>query len=319
MAITNGGTNYNGQVDDVVMPIFGVDNEIAQKGIARIHDGIRSKKQLTRISSTSNPIGSYVTGEITSDSVTTTKEKRDLVVTRGTVGERFYPVDFLADWEQHASKGDLTNLELNMLILNAWMGVNKPAMGLQIAKNFFQGDTTLASSTGLHLADGLIKQMLADNDVLDVDNLGEITKSNFFDIFSAIMKKVPDVDKNNPSFKYLMNYNDWEDVVLGNIEDTKSFRGVLGVTSPREFVNMRIEPLFSIPENTIIATIADSSPMSNLHLGYYFSENQESELIGRMAPSSNQWFIRLDVTLGAQYTAGEKVVLYQGSGVPLVG
>lgn len=321
MAYTNVATNYNGDVDAIILPIFGVGNEIAEMGVARIHDQIRSKRELRRISATANPIGSYVTGELSSDTVTTSKEKRDLVVTKGTVGERFYPVDFLPEWEDIASRGDLTNLELNMRLIQAWMEVNKPAMGLQIAKNFWQGDTTLASSTGLHLADGIIKKIGADGDVITVPNIGAVTAESFFDILSRMWKAVPDVDKNNPDFAFAINLNDWEDIAVGNIDLTKSFRGVLGQMSPKEFIDKRLVPMVSLPENTIVGTIMGDSPRSNLHMGYYFSEMQETELIGRMAPSSNQWFIRLDITLGAQYTAGEKIVYYSGSGAysPQVG
>ena len=85
MSLTLTNTNYNGEVLEHLYLVTGVGNEVVQKGAAKLHAEISTKKALPRLSQTANPIGDYVAAAPSSVTATTTYAERELVVEPKTV------------------------------------------------------------------------------------------------------------------------------------------------------------------------------------------------------------------------------------------
>ena len=159
MALTVSGSNYNGDVLDIIYLVFDTDNEVAEKGLAVIETGVRKKKSLPKMATTENPFAEYTADAPSSDTVTTTYSERALEPQPMVMFESFLPEDWDDVWKEYQPDGDFTNAMLNPEVLNAMLALQLNSAGRQVAKLFYQGDTSLATSSPLHFFDGLVGQV----------------------------------------------------------------------------------------------------------------------------------------------------------------
>lgn len=310
---TLSNTNYNGEVLEVLYQVFGIGNEIVEKGAARLLSDISTKKALPKISQTDSPIGDYVDGEPSSDTVTSTYAERELVMQKMTLYEEFKPTDWHNLWKMWQSVGDMTNLAANPQILAAVLALYQNGIGRQISKNFWQGDTTLGAGNALNKFNGIVTRAAADATVIDVANIGAITKSNVIEVLEDFWAAIPDKFQDDEDFRIHMNTTDWKYLQQANNDIKKSSVGVLNQSIQDLFLQKRIVHFQGLPASSIVGARTTNDDNSNLFLGVWVDPEAEEPVIAKKNAAGRTWFVRIDFKADANYREGSEIVLYQGS------
>lgn len=313
MTWTLSNTNYNGEVLQVLYSVFGIGNEIVEKGAARLLTDISTKKALPKLSQTDNPIGDYVDGVPTSDTVTTTYAERELVMEKMTLYEEFKPTDWHSLWKIWQSIGDMTNLAANPQLLAAVLELYQNGIGRQMSKIFWQGDKTLGAGNAMNKFNGIVTRAAADADVIDVANIGVIAKSNVIEIIENFWAAIPDKFLDDDNFRICMNTTDWKYLQQANNDIKKTTVGILSQEIEELFLKKRIVHFQGMPASTILGARQTNDDSSNLFLGVWVIPEDEEPIIAKKEAAGRTWFVRIDFKADANYREGSEIVLYQGS------
>jgi hypothetical protein len=310
MALTLANTNYNGEVLENLYLVTGVGNEVVAKGAAKLHVDIAVKKALPRLSQTADPIGDYQATTPAGETATTTYAERELVVRPMTVYETFLPRTFQGVWKLWQSIGDFTNLELNAQLLNAILDLYKSGIGTQLAKLFWQGDTTLAAADPMNKFNGIITRAILDANVIKPTPAGNITDTNFMDILAAVWAAIPDKFIDDPDFVIHVNTTDYKTMMAGNTKLKEAFVGVFGMDLDTMYQMKRIKHFQGLTRHHIVGAKVTAGEDSNLNFGVWVDPDSEAVVVDKVANNSKQWFLRLDFLADANYRVSEEVVLY---------
>jgi hypothetical protein len=310
MALTLANTNYNGEVLENLYLVTGVGNEVVAKGAAKLHVNIGLKLALPKLSQTADPIGDYAATVPGAETATTTYAERELIVKSMTVYEKFLPKTFLGIWKKWQSIGDFTNLELNAELLNAILDLYKSGIGTQLAKLFWQGDTTLAANDPMNKFNGIITRAILDANVIKPTPAGNITDTNFMDILAAVWAAIPDKFIDDPDFVIHVNTTDYKTMMAGNTKLKEAFVGVFGMDLETMYQMKRIKHFQGLTRHHIVGAKVTSGEDSNLNLGVWVDPDSESVLVDKVANNSKEWFLRLDFLADANYRVSEELVLY---------
>lgn len=310
MALTLANTNYNGEVLENLYVVTGVGNEVVEKGAAKLHVDISTKKALPRLSQTADPIGDYQADAPAGATATTTYAERELVVEPMTVYETFLPTTFHNIWEKFKSAGDFTNLELNAELMNAILELYKNGIGVQMSKLFWQGDKTLGAGNALNKFNGIVTKAKADANVIKPTPAGNITDANFMDILAAVWAAIPDKFIDDPDFVLHVNTTDFKTMQAGNTALKKEFVGVFGQGLEEMYQMKKIKHFQGMPRHHIVGAKVTNGEDSNLNLGVWVSPDDESAVIDKVSNNGRNWFLRLDFKADANYRCSEELVLY---------
>ena len=241
MAITLGGTNYNGDVSEVVYKDVAEGNQIVAKQAAYLETGIRSKRELAFMKQDSRPFDTYVASPGTGDQTTNTeRDKRDLVMTDVMIYEEWDPNDFMALWDKWGSIGKFTELRTNPLFIADVLALLAPNAGAHLAELFWAGDT--ASGTAkLAFYDGIIKLATADANTIKVTPAGVITSVNIISVLQSVIDSIPDKDYDNQDYVINMSTADYRILQRFNTDTKKTSDGVLEDTFKNFLEEKRIK------------------------------------------------------------------------------
>jgi len=308
MPLTLGNSNYGGEVLEQIYLEIGAGNEIARESIATVITDVSGEQALPKMSSTDLPIGAFVSGAPTSETVTTTYAERLLNVQPGTVYLEFNPDTWHGTlWKLWQSKGDFTNLEINTEIMSNVLNLLQNKIGQHYSLLCFQGDKNLNVSTKMHHIDGWITRAIADANVIKPEPAGNMTQQNFVDILLATWSAIPSHLIKDPDYTLKVSTNIWKLLQTSNLDVTKAFQGVLGIgLKDASFLTSKIIPFDAMPDHYILG-----SKSSNLYSAFWVDPNNESVRIDRVANNSREWFLRLDMKLDANYISSKEIVLYK--------
>lgn len=310
MALTLTNTNYNGEVLENLYLVTGVGNEVIQKGSAKLHTNVSTKKALPRLSSTENPLGDYTDGVPGSETVNTTYAERELVVEPMTLYEKFVPTKFHDIWEKWKSAGDFTNLELNSELMNAILDLHKDGIGTQMSKLFFQGNKALGAGNPMNKFDGIITRAKADINVIKPTPAGNITDASFVDILASVWAAIPDKFIDDPDFVLHVNTTDYKTMMAGNTKLKEAFVGVFGMSMETMYQEKRIKHMQGVTRHHIVGAKVTNGEDSNMHLAVWVDPDAETAVVDKVSNNSREWFIRLDIKADANYSISEEIVLY---------
>jgi len=311
MAVTITSTAYNGDVVSDIYKIFGTGFEVIEKGSARVETGIRTKRALPSMQLADDPVGAYERTP-TGETADTDYEERSLSMTEAMLYELINLDDWHEIWDQFASAGStFTNLALNPEIARAVFELYKNKVGKQFSELFWNGDV---SGSG-DLINGIITLAAADSDVIDVTNVGVITSANVIDVLEDVYQAIPAQFIDDEDYAIHMSTIDWKKLQSANVQAKKSTTGVLTTNVENMYLNHRIKHYSGIPENTIVGAKGTLGTDSNLVFGFFATPDAElaAPKIMPLQNNSDQWFVRVNFKLGAQYREGSEIVLYQGS------
>ena len=311
MAWTLSNTNYNGEVFEKIYTITSIGDEVFEKGVANVHTDVSSKLALPRLSQTENPWGDFQQTVPSGETVTTTYAEREIAPKPMTLYELLNPLTFHKIWKKWASVGDFTNLEIASGFMQEILDMYQKSSGTQLAKLFWQGDTSLAANDPMNKFDGIITRALADVNVINVTPAGNITSANFYDILAAFWTAIPDKFLDDPDFIIHVNTTDWKNMVLANTNLKKDFVGVFGMGLEDMYHLKKIKHFQGMPRHHIFGAHATTGDDSNLHKAVWVEDTDETVIIDKVANNSRQYFIRLDCLMDVNYSAGEDCVLYK--------
>lgn len=311
MALTLSNTNYNGEVLNDIYIAVGIGNEVVEKGACNIEVDVSTKKSIPVLSQTNDPIGDYVAGAPSSETVTTTYAERSLDPAPGTLYETFYPKTFHDVWEKWKSVGDFTNQELNQELLRAILNRYQNGIGRQMSRLFWQGDNTLGAGNALNKFNGIITRALADGNVINPTPAGNITENSFIDILAATWAAIPDHLIDDDDFVLHVNTTDWKTMQTGNTKLKQAFVGVFGMDMETMYNLKKIKHFSSMKRHHILGARTTNDESSNLHMAVWVEPDQEEPLVDRIANNSKQWFVRIDIKADANYSYAPELVLYK--------
>lgn len=312
MAWTLTNTNYNGDVANNVYKDLAEGNEVIAKGCAYLAAGVSDKIALPVMDQTTRPFGAYVSSPLTAnETVTTDWAERTLTVADLMIYEEFDPNDFTALWDKWKSVGPFSQIRQNPEFIRDVLALTAPNAGAHLSELFFAGDTA-SGTPKLALMDGIIKIATADAGVVDVTPAGAITSVNVFTILQAVIDAIPDKDYLNEDYKILMSIADFRILQRANSALKQANDALLDDTFKDMLESKRIIPFVGMPKDRIIATKATNTEDSNLWFGFWFDENAEADnlRIDRIANNSDDFFMKLNIKVGAQYRKSENVILY---------
>lgn len=307
-------TNYNGTVSDVVYKDVAEGNEVISKMAAYLETGVRSKSELAFMKQTADPIGAYVASPVTGDiTVTTDRDKRDLVLEPGMIYEEFDPNDYIALWDKWGSVGPFSQLKMNPLFMRDVLELTAPGLGANLSKYFWQGDKAGTTFSGLTLNDGIIVQAAADANTIKPVTSGVITSANIIAVIQKVIDAIPDKDYDNQDYVINMSTADWRILQRVNTDTKKTNDGVLEDTFKNFIEEKRIQHFVGLPKDYIVATKSTNAENSNLVMGFWFDEVNElrNMKVDYIANNSEEMFMKLNIKFGAQYRYSENLVLYE--------
>lgn len=310
MSLTLSNTNYNGEVLENLYLVTGVGNEVIAKGAAKLITNISTKLALPRLSQTANPIGDYQTGVPGGVTATTTYAERELVMKPMTVYETFLPTTFHDIWQIWKSVGDFSNLELNSTLLTAILDLYKNGVGTQMAKLFWQGDTTLAANDPMNKFNGIVTRAILDANVIKPTPAGNITDQSFIDILASVWAGIPDKFLDDPDYVLHVNTTDWKTMQAGNTKLKEAFTGVFGMNMETMYNQKKIKHFQGMPRHHIIGALVTPDEKANLCLGVWVDPESEAVVVDKVANNSRLWFLRLDYKADANYRCSEDLLLY---------
>lgn len=310
MAVTI-DTNFNGDYSPAIYSDLAEGNEVIENGIAYLELDVPDKRELRYSTQTEYPIGDYVKTPTGANSTfDTTVGKRELEMRKNMIYTRFSPEDYDLEWEDLRSMGSQTEHKISPKLFAEIMKLLLPNAGSQIAKNFFQGQ--IGGSAGLNRFDGILTKAQADANTVQVVPAGVITQSNVIDILTSVIDAIPDKDYNDPTYTILVSTNTWRKLQRANTAVKEQNDGVLEDTFKNMLENKRIMPFVGMKEDTIIATKIGNTIASNLVFGFWFDEANEMRdiRIGRVSADSDEWFLRVNLKMDANYKFSENLIYY---------
>lgn len=312
MAITLGNSNYNGDFLEFLYKVLFIGNEVINKGAARVLTGIAQKRALPKISQTTDPFGDYTSGAPGADTVTTTYAERDIEPQKMTLYEEFLPEEWQDVWDKWQPVGDFTNLMMNPEFMADVIELYMNNGGTQLAKLFWQGDTTLGAGNPLNKFDGIVTRAIADAGVIDAVTLGvPLTKANIIGAVENVYNAMPDKYLDDPDWIINMNTTDFKLLQSANLDAKKTTTGVLTTNVERLFLEKRIQHYQGMPSNYMVgAKGLPNSDDSNLFFGFYVEFTNENPVVNKVTNAGRNMFIRYDVKADANYREATEIVLY---------
>lgn len=307
-------TNFNGSVASTIYKDVAEGNEVIQKGIARLETREPKQIELGSLRQTDNPLGDYVASPSTVNSTGSfAYANRTLTLVKKMVYQEFNPQEYLSFWEKWRSRGTVTELRMNPEFMSDVLTLLGSKIGAQLSYNFFEGDTTLETTTGKNLFDGFIKKAIADVDVIDAVTNGVITDATILVALQNVIDAIPDKDYDNDDYKILVSTKTWRIIQRLNTNAKASSDGLLGDSVKDMIEQKRIIPFVKMKDDYMVATKVGLTEESNLVFGFYFDEKEEfaSLNVNKVSNASDLWFLKMNIKLGMDFVYPENVILYQ--------
>lgn len=316
MADTFVSTNYNGDLNDFLYRVFGLGAETAEKGGFHLIPDVAYKEELDRLETTENPFTDYTDDTPSTGATATTLKKRELSPSKFTVWGQITPSAWLPIWRKYRAQGTLTELNANPQFLADVFALVRNAATRQLDLLFWQGDTTAGAASPLRFFDGIEKLIDADSDsdVNVVGNLGIISTANIYDVLAACHAKIPNVLRNDPDFKFKVNYNTWDIIQTAELDVKKTTVGILDNGDRMRYRGIEIQPFSSMSDNRIIGAKTSSAENSNFVMGMLAALDREiSSMKIEKKDLSNITRYRFDGMAAVNYRYGGHIVSYLGS------
>lgn len=306
---TSLSSNFWGDVIEELMVLAVTGNEIVDGGHIHVEDNIQKRRAIPRLKMDS--IIQDMAATPTSQG-TFTIDERQLDPDPFLVYVEWDPNDFRALWEPFAPTGDFVFTELNPTVQSAILrevlegsnGVNE-FMG----KAILQGDKVTPATAPLNKFNGLIYRAKNDADVIDVTNYAALTSSNIIEKLQDTYEATRIPVRMNSNFKILTSVVDFEkyrealvNLTNKSIDPTQD--------APNMFHGRKLVPLVGMPENVMIATIADSSRGSNIYLGVQGLADYSSIKVAPVQNNSDLWFLKMKMAADTQIKFGQDLTLY---------
>jgi hypothetical protein len=300
-------TNFAGTYDERVLSRALTGNETVQKGLLmpRI---VEDKESFSRVTVTN----------FIQDRVPTPTSGGD-----ASLDERFLkPEDYMGylefnsrlfehHWLEYAMDGELVFRELpepvRVAMVSEVLKIHDNYLGIAIWQN---RKTSPAATAPYNKFDGLLYKLDVDANTLKVTSPVALTTANIIAKVKDVRKRAPVAVRNNPNFKIIMSYEDFE--LWGDALEALTYKGQSPEnavpTSIRETV---IVPVLGMPKDNMVAGIFTDDFQSNFRIGMARGNNAEFVQVERLQANSELFFLKMLMKCDVQVGFTDEAVLYK--------
>lgn len=295
------GTNYAGEVLDMLLTRAATGNELVEKGLIHIEPDVVKKFSIPRLRTgemlqkrKEMPTDSDGKGNFTYD-------ERELIPVELMAFTTFNPRTFEQVWRPFQPKGNLVFTELPAEGQNTLLREMAKSVKFELGYHFING---VYGDDDKHLFNGIVTRMLSDKDTVTVLT----AKTKMIERLKAVKDAIPTVMRNNPGLRILMSITDFD---LYDEELTQQPNKGVNYTdmNVERFKGIHIVPISNWPEGLIVATICGMGYDTNLWAGVSLVDDMDVIQIDKLTNAGERYFFKMLMKADTQIAWGEDVII----------
>lgn len=298
------GTNYSGEVLEMLLTRAATGNELVEKGLIHVVPEVAKKYSLPRLRTgkmlqkrKEMPTDADAKGDFNYD-------ERELVPVDFMAFTTFNPRTFENIWRPFQPKGNLVFAELPADGQNALLRELAKSVKFELGFHFING---VFGDDDDHLFNGIVTRMLADKDVVHVTT----KETTMIKKLKAVKDKIPTVMRSNPGLRILMSITDFDKYDEELTQQPNKGANYTDMNVER-YKGIRIVPLSNWPEGLVVATICGMDYDTNLWAGVNLVDDMDVIQIDKLTNAGEKYFFKMLMKADTNIAWGEDVILLDG-------
>ena len=298
------GTNYSGEVLEMLLTRAATGNELVEKGLIHVVPEVAKKYSLPRLRTgkmlqkrKEMPTDADAKGDFNYD-------ERELVPVDFMAFTTFNPRTFETIWRPFQPKGNLVFAELPAEGQNALLRELAKSVKFELGFHFIIG---VFGDDDDHLFNGIVTGVLADKDVVTVTT----QETRMIGKLKAVKDKIPTVMRSNPGLRILMSITDFDKYDEELTQQPNKGANYTDMNVER-YKGIRIVPLSNWPEGLIVATICGMDYDTNLWAGVNLVDDMDVIQIDKLTNAGEKYFFKMLMKADTNIAWGEDVILLDG-------
>lgn len=298
------GTNYSGEVLEMLLTRAATGNELVEKGLIHIVPEVAKKYSIPRLRTgkmlqkrKEMPTDADAKGDFNYD-------ERELVPVDFMAFTTFNPRTFENIWRKWQPKGNLVFSELPAEGQNALLRELAKSVKFELGFHFVNG---VFGEDDDHLFNGIVTRMLADKDVVTVTT----KETTMIKKLKAVKDKIPTVMRANPGLRILMSIADFDKYDEELTQQPNKGANYTDMNVER-YKGIRIVPMSNWPEGLVVATICGMDYDTNLWAGVNLVDDMDVIQIDKLTNAGEKYFFKMLMKADTNIAWGEDVILLDG-------
>lgn len=298
------GTNYSGEVLEMLLTRAATGNELVEKGLIHVVPEVAKKYSIPRLRTgkmlqkrKEMPTDTDTKGNFTYD-------ERELVPVDFMAFTTFNPRTFENIWRKWQPKGNLVFSELPAEGQNALLRELAKSVKFELGFHFVNG---VFGDDDDHLFNGIVTRMLADKDVVTVTT----KETTMIKKLKAVKDKIPTVMRANPGLRILMSIADFDKYDEELTQQPNKGANYTDMNVER-YKGIRIVPMSNWPEGLIVATVCGMDYDTNLWAGVNLVDDMDVIQIDKLTNAGEKYFFKMLMKADTNIAWGEDVILLDG-------
>ncbi|WP_199659203.1 hypothetical protein [Parabacteroides sp. AF48-14] len=298
------GTNYAGEVLEMLLTRAATGNELVEKGLIHIVPEVAKKYSIPRLRTgkmlqkrKEMPVDADGKGNFTYD-------ERELIPVDFMAFTTFNPRTFENIWRKWQPKGNLVFAELPAEGQNALLRELAKSVKFELGFHFVNG---VFGDDDDHLFNGIVTRMLSDKDVVTVTT----AETTMIKKLKAVKDKIPTVMRSNPGLRILMSITDFDKYDEELTQQPNKGANYTDMNVER-YKGIRIVPMSNWPEGMIVATICGMDYDTNLWAGVNLVDDMDVIQIDKLTNAGEKYFFKMLMKADTNIAWGEDVIMLDG-------
>lgn len=295
------GTNYTGEVLEMLLTRAATGNELVEKGLIRIVPEVSKKFSIPRLRTgkmlqkrKEMPTQDDAKGNFTYDEC-------ELVPVDFMAFTDFNPRTFEQIWRPWQPKGNLVFAELPAEGQNALLRELAKSVKFELGFHFING---VLGEDDNHLFNGIVTRMLADKDVVTITS----KETTMIKKLKAVKDKIPTVMRSNPGLRILMSITDFDKYDEELTQQPNKGANYTDMNVER-YKGIRIVPVSNWPDGLIVATICGMDYDTNLWAGVNLVDDMDVIQIDKLTNAGERYFFKMLMKADTNIAWGEDVIM----------
>lgn len=305
-------SNYNGDVLDYIITEAVTGNQAVEKGSVYVIPDVPNKISIAKMVSSANPIIDREAMPTTKSATVTWSEATLTPVDMMIYIPDINPRIFEAAWRPFQPKGALPDKVLDPNIQKVFADVVLKQAQNQIGRLFWQGDTSLASSSPLHFFNGFVTRATASGTNIDATNAGILSASTIIAALESVNNSIPDALFEDPDMVFHMSTTSFRYYQQANRALTYKGAGPAD-KADSQYAGREIRHYDGFPANKILACKATTGTDSNLYAATDKIQDVENFVIKKLRPEGEHYFLKALFKMDANFSIDSECVYYVGS------
>lgn len=295
------GTNYSGEVLEMLLTRAATGNELVEKGLIHIVPEVSKKFSIPRLRTgkmlqkrKEMPTDADGKGNFTYD-------ERELVPVDFMAFTTFNPRTFEPVWRPWQPKGNLVFAELPAEGQNALLRELAKSVKFELGFHFVNG---VFGDDDDHLFNGIVTRMLADKDAVTVTT----EETAMIKRLKAVKDKIPTTMRSNPGLRILMSIADFDKYDEELTQQPNKGANYTDMNVER-YKGIRIVPMSNWPEGLVVSTICGMDYDTNLWAGVNLVDDMDVIQIDKLTNAGEKYFFKMLMKADTNIAWGEDVIM----------